>query len=219
MPNTPNFGIFFPDGDSQMTPIQTVFASVSSSVDEALLELAGDTPQQANSAAARDAIFPSPQQGDTIYRTDRGWTERYFNIYNAATNPGGTLVAGWHSIDFKPSGAAVQPFSAASGWSVVSEHGRRFGPLAFVSVVLKRTGAKISVPNNGNLGNITVATVPSAWAAVSGPSFPMVATNSGRVLAGGLDNTTLFLSAMGNLYDIEVNDTLSFAGFYMLLNP
>lgn len=49
------------------------------------------------SAAERDAI-PGPVQGMTVYRADKGWTERYFAAYNAATNPAGTTPAGWYPV-------------------------------------------------------------------------------------------------------------------------
>ncbi len=52
----------------------------------------------ANSDAARAAIFPAPAQGDTVFRTDKGWEERYYAAYNASTNPGGANPAGWYPV-------------------------------------------------------------------------------------------------------------------------
>lgn len=220
MATTPNYEIVYPDGASQVTPIQAPFAALASSVDTALLEVASSIPNQSvANAAARDALYPNPQQGNSVYRIDKGWTERYYNVYNASTNPGGTLLAGWHAIDFKPGAAAGQPFTATAGWQIVSEFGRRFGPLAFVATTIKRTGAKITVPDNGNIGNIKVADVASAWAGLTGAPFPMMTTNTGRVIAAGLDGTALNLSALSNLYDIATNESFSFSGFYILANP
>ncbi|RWZ52941.1 hypothetical protein ELQ90_03120 [Labedella phragmitis] len=62
----------------------------------------------AATAAARDAHFGVPttsasqlalqRRGASAIRTDRGWTERYFALYNASTNPGGARQAGWYPV-------------------------------------------------------------------------------------------------------------------------
>ena len=49
-------------------------------------------------AAARDIVFTSPKQGDTVYRQDTNYTETYFELYNASTNPLGATVAGWYPV-------------------------------------------------------------------------------------------------------------------------
>jgi hypothetical protein len=220
MANTPNFGIYYPTGTAQVTPIQAPFATMASSIEEALTDLQASIPNQSvASAAERDALFPNPQQGDAVYIRNKGWTERYYNIYNAATNPGGAITAGWQAIDLKPGPAAVTPFSGSSGWSIVQEHGRRYGALAFVSCTFKRTGSKIVVPANGNLNNTQVATISSAWQAISGPAFPMSPINTGRLVAGGLDNNSLFITAVGGGGDIATNEQFSLSGWYVLANP
>lgn len=48
--------------------------------------------------AARDALFPSPAQGNAVWRVDKGWEERYFAAYNSSTNPGGATPAGWYPV-------------------------------------------------------------------------------------------------------------------------
>lgn len=48
------------------------------------------------SAAERDALYPAPVQGNTVFRTDLGVRQTYFAAWNATTNPGGQGVsAGW----------------------------------------------------------------------------------------------------------------------------
>lgn len=47
--------------------------------------------------AARNALFPSPAQGNSVWRNDLGFEERYYAAYNASTNPGGRTPAGWYS--------------------------------------------------------------------------------------------------------------------------
>ena len=46
-------------------------------------------------AAARDALFPTPVQGNTVFRVDLGLSQRYFALYNVTTNPSGRNPAGW----------------------------------------------------------------------------------------------------------------------------
>jgi hypothetical protein len=48
-------------------------------------------------AAARDVLYPSPVQGNAVFRNDLGYEETYYGLYNASTNPGGRAAAGWYS--------------------------------------------------------------------------------------------------------------------------
>jgi len=48
------------------------------------------------SASERDALYPTPVQGNTVFRSDLGIRQTYFAAWNATTNPGGQgLTAGW----------------------------------------------------------------------------------------------------------------------------
>lgn len=47
------------------------------------------------SAAERDALYPTPIQGNSVYRSDLGYRQTYFAAYNGTTNPGGRTPAGW----------------------------------------------------------------------------------------------------------------------------
>lgn len=47
----------------------------------------------------RDAQYPTPAQGMSVYRTDLGVTQRYYGLFNSSTNPGGRDVAGWYDTD------------------------------------------------------------------------------------------------------------------------
>lgn len=59
------------------------------------------------SDAERTAAYPSPVQGDRVWRADKGWEEAYFGLYNASTNPSGSAQAGWYPI------AGVLPYGGA----------------------------------------------------------------------------------------------------------
>lgn len=47
----------------------------------------------------RDAQYPTPAQGMSVYRTDLGVTQRYYGLFNASTNPGGRDSAGWYDTE------------------------------------------------------------------------------------------------------------------------
>ena len=46
--------------------------------------------------ATRDALYPSPVLGNTVFRSDTGVAETYYSAYSTAV-PGGRDVAGWYS--------------------------------------------------------------------------------------------------------------------------
>jgi hypothetical protein len=106
---TANHNIWTPSGTSQLTPIQTPFITLANSVDTALEAVEQQIPAiPVANQAARDARFPTPKQGDAVYRLDRGWVERYYTAYNATSNPGGRVSAGWYA----PSGTLLSVINA-----------------------------------------------------------------------------------------------------------
>lgn len=93
----------------ETTPIGPTWSEY---MNEALDSVSEALPQLiAASDAARDAYWGTPATGpaqlalqargaETI-RTDKGWTERYYGLYNSGTNPGGAPVAGWYPVSGK----------------------------------------------------------------------------------------------------------------------
>lgn len=98
MPSTPNFAIPYPDGATGFTPLQQKFADIANAVDGALTTGIGGAPRLANSDAERNAIYPTPVQGNAVNRPDKGWVEQYFAAYNATTNPAGATPSGWYPV-------------------------------------------------------------------------------------------------------------------------
>ena len=47
--------------------------------------------------AGRNSLYPTPAQGNSVFRNDLGTTETYYGLHNASTNPGGRAVAGWYN--------------------------------------------------------------------------------------------------------------------------
>lgn len=61
-----------------------------------IAQLQTASPIAVASQAARDALYPTPVQGQSVFRTDLGVTETYHGLYNASTNPAGATPAGWY---------------------------------------------------------------------------------------------------------------------------
>lgn len=71
---------------------------LASSVSTVFTEYKTASPRTVANVAARNAMFPTPVQGNAVFRTDVGYEERYYGLYNASTNPGGVSVAGWYPV-------------------------------------------------------------------------------------------------------------------------
>lgn len=63
------------------------------------------------SQAERDAQYPTPAQGMSVYRTDLGVTQRYYGLYNSSTNVGGRATAGWYDVDKSVGFTPIRPTS------------------------------------------------------------------------------------------------------------
>jgi len=63
------------------------------------------------SQTERDAQYPTPAQGMSVYRTDLGVTQRYYGLFNASTNPGGMDTAGWYGLEKSAGLIPVSPTS------------------------------------------------------------------------------------------------------------
>lgn len=85
--------LYVPTGTDSVAPLNTVLANMQNSVQNALKTRGGAA---VGSSAARDAVFPSPTQNNSVYRTDLGYSEIYYASYNGTSNPGGATTAGWY---------------------------------------------------------------------------------------------------------------------------
>lgn len=75
-------------------------------------------------AAARDALFPSPVQGNRAFLTDLGLEQTYYGLYNSSTNPGGRAAAGWYGNQRSEGLVPMRPVSVGtSGGSYVANGG------------------------------------------------------------------------------------------------
>ena len=103
--NTPKLGLYKPGGGStglngtdevvDVDLINQNFDLIDSyaSATDTKVNRSG---RAAASDADRNALIPTPAAGDAVFRTDKGYTERYYTEYHATTNPGGANPAGWY---------------------------------------------------------------------------------------------------------------------------
>jgi hypothetical protein len=81
--------------------------------------------------------------------------------------------------------AVGTPCVVATGWTLNTNRGRRRGGFAWIDVVFTRSGAAITVPVNGDIGNSIIATWAATWAPASGMDFPALgATTFGSAQNG-----------------------------------
>lgn len=105
MATTSPDGINYPTNADAQKTLEQRLQDTATSVQTALTH---NTVAVVASAAARDSRFPTPTQGDGVWRSDKGWEERYFGTFNSSTNPGGATPAGWYPV------AGAMPFARAN---------------------------------------------------------------------------------------------------------
>jgi hypothetical protein len=91
MPITPE-EIFYADTSTPMS-VANITAAMATSISEqiARLQAAGVV----SSEEERDEVYPIPVQGNSVFRSDLGAKQTYYELWNATTNPGGKPTAGW----------------------------------------------------------------------------------------------------------------------------
>lgn len=92
-----DWGIPVPSGGMQVAPLRVPFQAQGDAIADALDKLRAMSVPSVASTAERAVLFPSPKQGDRVYRKDTAQEETYLGLYNASTNPGGALTAGWYA--------------------------------------------------------------------------------------------------------------------------
>jgi hypothetical protein len=75
-------------------------------------------PESVANVNDRDAKFPSPVQGTTVWRNDLGALQTYYGLYNVSTNPGGRTAAGWGFE--KPQGIVRTTSGGTNNMSAIS---------------------------------------------------------------------------------------------------
>jgi hypothetical protein len=77
MPVTSPDNLYYPASTDQVAPLESILAAMESSVQTAFINRFKTVAQPVASAAARNALFPTPAALNQVYRTDLGQIERY----------------------------------------------------------------------------------------------------------------------------------------------
>lgn len=98
---TSALGVWTP-GDSDDWDLTIDLAAMANSIDTVVLNQTNTINRRNSplvaSVTERTALFPSPVQGNRVYRSDTGYEEAYFAAYSAGSNPGGATPAGWYPV-------------------------------------------------------------------------------------------------------------------------
>lgn len=103
---TPNYGIGYPDGSSELTPLHTWFQTVAEGVDTALVTALSGLVGS-GTTAQRDIVFPTPGTAAARvslaakparwFNTEKGWEEQYFaGEADAGAGRFAKTVPGWY---------------------------------------------------------------------------------------------------------------------------
>lgn len=188
---TPNYGLPIYTGSEQYS-LKTVANQITNATDDALEIVArGGVPRVANTSE-RNSLFPSPSQGDSVYRKNVGWEEVYYETYNATTNPGGASSAGWYPISGKLPNANLYRFN--SGAATTSPAAWAFSN--FSGYQMGVTGSSVTINQAGRY-QFTAS---------------LVAGNGGTAQVYGeiRSNDTAVLTGVGAAHQNGANDFNSF---------
>lgn len=122
--------------------------------------------------------------------------------------------------------AATTPLAAAAGWTVQTSSCWKLGPLCVVAVTATRTGAAITAPAGGNIGDVTVCgPVPADMIPadrVYALTVQSAGANGGGRVAGVTGGAFAGLLTIATLYPgstIAVGDAVDLYAVYMLSGP
>jgi hypothetical protein len=133
MATTSPDNIRYPVSTDQIAPLETHFANLANDVQTALTTTStggGVLIHKVASSAARDALYPSPIQGQQVFRNDTGLMQTYYGLYNVSTNPGGRSTAGWYN---NPPAQTVEIAGLPAGATPIIKTG--YAQVAFTSGV------------------------------------------------------------------------------------
>lgn len=179
MPTTPN-GRWSPDGTDGVDGLIADLAMMQTTNEAADNVTRGliTAPTAANQAA-RDLIYPSPVQGNRVFRADLGVEEVFYGAYNASTNPGGATPQGWYPIAGMMPRFAVTKSGNTSTASGAWVENNWFNPSVIESrggfSVLTESPTRILVPYRGWYD----VTFWANWAdaAPNGARFPRITSD------------------------------------------
>lgn len=227
MGTTPIYGIRYPEPTTKAYLLPESFQNLALDTEGALsaaaIPPAVPAPVMvAATAAARDLYWGIPanntqrqtlqNKGATTIRTDLGYTEQYYNLYNASTNPGGALVSGWSPISGTAIGAKLSRNSTA--FSLANSAYTQLTSVGF-STIVARGGVTVTT------GSDTRITIPtpglyriSAFLYASGAGQRILAVTKNAAAPEGVGDIVRFQPPVVSLFEpLLAGDILRFFGY------
>lgn len=228
------------DDSFPAAPLENLLNLISNSLHAALTSgfsaVKASGVQKAASVAERTTAFPSPTQGDRVYRSDLGWEEAYFAAYSAS-NLAGANTAGWYPVGLGPSVAAQK--TALSVTSGPSTNSLTSGAVTSSSPTITLNAAtgvftfqqpgeylvqitSTQVPVNGaGQRNVSIGTTGSMLAPAASQNYLSMSPIANgayqgryfvRINAAGQTITPNFLQNSGVSLDISTAVTIQYVG-------
>lgn len=172
--------VYYADSSVPMSAADISYAEAVS-VGNKLEEIKFDSAIAVADAAARDALFPSPVQGDAVWRNDLAIEQRWYGAYNARTNPGGRTTAGWYATtsNIRP---IIPTFAAAAGTGA-SVSINQLGEVSFTKATQVRVDNCLPYSLTGNFNSFKV--VLNITSTITPFSYPLWGfTKAGAFISG-----------------------------------
>jgi hypothetical protein len=106
---------------------------------------------------------------------------------------------------------------SATGWTIDACIYRRVNGIVNGQISVQRSGANITVPSTGNIGNSTIATLPSGFYGATNPSGMVLSAATGPLIGGYIDASgNIIITAASAGATITTNSFFSFTFWEML---
>jgi hypothetical protein len=146
------------------------------------------------SQAQRDALFPSPTQGNAVFRADLGYEQQYFEAFDPVEVPDGTTgTPGWYKkinpLEIVPAKTGAYTVASGDEDTLIELNGTFTVSIPTDATFNFLVGAEINLLNIGT-GAITVAAVTPGTTTVNGtPGLKLRAQWSSATLIKRAPNT------------------------------
>lgn len=172
--------VYYAETSAPMSAAEISYAEAVS-VGDKLEEIKFDSAIKVADAAARNVLFPSPVQGDAVWRNDLAIEQRWYGAYNAQTNPSGRTTAGWYATT-----SNIRPIISASvtvGGTGASGSINQLGEVSFTNATSVRVDNCLPYSLTGNFNSFKViVNITSITAPFSYPIWGF--TKSGSLMPG-----------------------------------
>jgi len=212
MATTSPDNLYYPVGTDFVGPLQTVLSNMASSSQTALVNRFKSVTVPVANQTARDTLFPSPVQGNSVKRLDLGWVEQYYAAYDSSSNQVGAKTAGWYpSPNAGPLATAVYTASSAVIPAATASAAARWGGWTTQTKLGMVIGgnSEFTIPYEGiyevTYGMGSAASSQNAYVQISGGTGTLLASSNGS--GSGISGAAMFPANAGDAYSLFAQAT------------